>query len=40
MIVGGSTIVATNLVINVPSGGENDGVESVNEDVATYDSDG
>jgi hypothetical protein len=37
MIVGGTTLY---LVINVPSGGETDRVESVKEDVATYDNDG
>jgi hypothetical protein len=37
VIVGGTTIY---LVINVPSGGETDIIESVEEDVATYDNDG
>jgi len=37
VIVGGTIIY---LVIDVPSGGEIDRIESVEEDVATYDNDG
>jgi len=40
VIVGGIIIATTNLVIDVPSGRESDGVESVEEDVKTYGSDG
>jgi len=40
VIVGGTTVVIANLVTNVHSGWESDGVESVEEDVATYGNDG
>jgi hypothetical protein len=40
VIVRGTIIAITNLVIDVPSGGESDGVKSVEEDVATYGNDG
>jgi hypothetical protein len=40
MIIGGTTVATANLVIDVPSGRESDGVESVEEDVKTYGSDG
>jgi hypothetical protein len=39
VIVRGTIIAITNLVIDVP-GGESDGVKSVEEDVATYGNDG
>jgi hypothetical protein len=40
VIVGGTIVVTTNLVINVLSGGESDGLESVEEDAAIYGNDG
>jgi len=39
VIVKGSTVVAINLVINVPNGGEDDGVESVKEYAITSSND-
>jgi hypothetical protein len=40
VIIGSTTIATTYLVIDVPSGGEIDRIESAEEDVATYDNDG
>jgi hypothetical protein len=40
VIIGGTIIVVTDLVINMSSGGKSDGVESAEEDATTYDSDG
>ncbi len=40
LIIGGTTIVTTYLVIDVPNGEETNKVESVEEVVATHDSDG
>jgi hypothetical protein len=39
VIVGGSIVVATNLVINMPNGGEDDGAKNVEEFATTSSSD-
>jgi hypothetical protein len=40
VIIRGTIFAITNLVINVPSGRESDGIESVEEIVANYGNDG
>jgi hypothetical protein len=40
VIIGGIIVVVTNLVIDVPSGRESDGVESVEKIAVIYGSDG